>query len=533
MQTGRRVAWLLASLSMVAAQGVAAQGVAAQGVAAQAVGTPATPVPRAAGGYNPNRLGQKTYGNVCASCHGGDQGGGRGPNLFDPSLLAALSDTQFHSIIANGIPGTEMPAFASQFSDDQLHQVIAYVRTHAADLKGKPAFVADPTGKVIHSARQSFRIDVVARGLDTPWGLAFLPDGRLLVTERPGRLRIIDRDGRLEPAAVGGTPVPWVRQDSGYLDVAVHPDYPHNGLIYLAYTEVVPGHVVTAEELAKPAPGQRPKSPPNMTVLIRGRINARNEWVTDREIFRAPASLYTPSGAHYGTRFLFDGHGHLFFALGERGDMTNAQRLDTPLGKIHRVNDDGSVPADNPFVATPGAVPTIWSYGHRNPEGLAFDPATGLLWESEHGPAGGDEINIIEKGSNYGWGVVSMGVQPGITRREAPGMVQPIVYWTPTLAPSGINFYNGKRYPGWRGNLFVAALAGQQLRRLEIKDGAVVAQEPVFEQFGRTRAVVTGPDGLLYVLLQNPTGAGTGVGLSEGTPGMVVRLVPVKAGAKQ
>ena len=198
--------------------------------------------------------------------------------------------------------------------------------------------------------------------------------------------------------------------------------------------------------------------------------------------------------------------------------MTNAQDLSKPLGKIHRVNDDGSIPKDNPFVNTPNALPSIWTYGHRNPQGLAWDPA-GLLWESEHGPTGGDEINVIEKGKNYGWGVISMGLQNGITERSREGMEQPIVYYTPTIAPSGIAFYTGSKYPAWKNNLFVAALAGQQLRRLEISGRKVIHQEAVFEQFGRVRAVTTGPDGLLYVLLQNPTGSGTGLGLAASTPG--------------
>lgn len=263
-----------------------------------------------------------------------------------------------------------------------------------------------------------------------------------------------------------------------------------------------------------------------MTVFIRGKINKNHEWVNEQLLYRGPPALYTPSGAHYGTRFLFDKTGHVFYTLGERGAMTNAQDLSIPLGKIHRINDDGTIPKDNPFVNTPNAIPSIWSYGHRNPEGLAWDPVTGLMWESEHGPTGGDEINIIEKGKNYGWGVISMGQQPGITKRTEPGMEVPVVYYTPTIAPSGMAFYSGSKYPGWKNNLFVAALAGQQLRRLEIKGRAVVHEEAVFEQFGRVRAVTTGPDGLFYVILQNPTGAGTGVGLSASTPGMVIRLVP-------
>jgi len=187
------------------------------------------------------------------------------------------------------------------------------------------------------------------------------------------------------------------------------------------------------------------------------------------------------------------------------------------------VNDDGTVPKDNPFVNRPGALPTIWSYGHRNPQGLAWDPVTGKLWESEHGPSGGDEINIIEPGHNYGWGVITMGTEPGMTKREEPGMEQPIVYYTPTLAPSGMTFYTGDKYPGWTNNLFVSCLAGQQFRRLETSGDTVVHQEAVFKEFGRVRDVSIGPDGLFYVLLQRP-----GEPVSQSTTGILARLVPVK-----
>jgi glucose/arabinose dehydrogenase len=300
------------------------------------------------------------------------------------------------------------------------------------------------------------------------------------------------------------------------LDVAYH-----SGWVYLSYTEVEPG--------VTPAPGSDTApnpAPPTMTVLVRGHIR-NNQWTDNQEIFRAPSSLYTTTGEHYGSRFLFDGKGHLFFSLGERGNMVNAQSLTTPLGKIHRVNEDGSVPTDNPFVNIPDAVSSIWSLGHRNPEGLAFDPVTGELWESEHGPVAGDEINVIDKGHNYGWGLASMGLQPGIFKQTAPNTDQPIVFYTPTLAPSGISFYSGDRYPGWKNNLFVTGLAGQELLRLEINGRKVVSQEAVFKEFGRVRDVITGPDGLLYVLLQNPTGASTGLALSAATAGMVIRLVPV------
>jgi len=262
-----------------------------------------------------------------------------------------------------------------------------------------------------------------------------------------------------------------------------------------------------------------------MTVLVRGHIQ-NNRWVDSHELFRAPNTLYTTTSDHYGSRFLFDNKGHLFFSIGERHNMVNAQSLATPLGKIHRVNEDGSIPADNPFVKLADAVPSIWSLGHRNPEGLSFNPLTGDLWESEHGPAGGDEINVIDKGHNYGWGLASMGLEPGIFRQNAPNIDPPITSYTPAIAPSGITFYTGNRYPGWKNNLFVSALAGQELLRIETEGRRIAAQETLFKEYGRVRDVIQGPDGLLYVLIQNPTGGGTGLLLSDSTAGMVIRLTP-------
>ena len=229
---------------------------------------------------------------------------------------------------------------------------------------------------------------------------------------------------------------------------------------------------------------------------MRGKISKNNEWTDQQVIFRSPAELYSPRGEHYGSRFLWDKEGHLFFTLGERGVMANAQDLakNNGLGKIHRINDDGTAPKDNPFVNTPGVDPTVWSYGHRNPQGLAWDRVSGKLWESEHGPNGGDEINIIQPGHNYGWGVITMGSQPGITEQSHPGMEQPIVYFTPGIAPTQISIYTGDRYPGWKNtSLFVCALVGEQLRRLEISGDKVTHQEVLFNQFGRVRDIVQGP----------------------------------------
>jgi glucose/arabinose dehydrogenase len=257
-----------------------------------------------------------------------------------------------------------------------------------------------------------------------------------------------------------------------------------------------------------------------MTAIVRGRIRD-NAWVDQQAIYKAPPELFYVQNSHYGSRFIFDRQGRLFYSIGDRGLPEDGQDLSKPTGKIHRINDDGTVPKDNPFVGKAGVVETIWSYGHRNPQGLAFD-LSGNLWASEHGPMGGDEVNRIERGRNYGWAVVSHGLQPGITKSEQEGMESPAAYWNPSIGPAGIAFATSERYPAWRDNLFLTALAGQQLRRLEISGGRVTHQEIVFGEFGRVRDIVTGPDGYFYVSLSLP-----GQRLSDTTAGVIVRLVPV------
>jgi aldose sugar dehydrogenase len=484
------------------------------------------------GGGGGMRASQTLFDAQCSGCHGGSDGTlGRAPNLFDAKWLATIADGDIEKIVRNGIPDTEMSGFtAGQLNDQQLFELTAFLRTRSLNFAPKIEFVADPDGKVISSEKQKFRIEVLARDLETPWGMAFLPDHRLLLTERGGHIRIYDKGKLSEP--VKGTPLPHVQQDGGFLDITVHPQYARNGWTYLAYSEDLPGYTPPPPSAASaPGPdgggGRGPQIPSN-TVIVRGRINAQNEWTDQQIIFRSPARLYTIRGEHYGCRFLWDRQGHLLFTLGERGVMQNAQDLmDNSLGKIHRINDDGSVPKDNPFVNKEGVGKTIWSYGHRNPEGLAWDPVTGKLWESEHGPTGGDEINVIQPGHNYGWGVISNGVQPGITERTHEGMEQPVVYFTPSIAPAGISFYTGDKYRGWQNtSLFVGGLRGQQLRRLEIKGDKVTHQEVVFAQYGRVRDIVEGPDGYFYIALQNPTGV-NGISLSASTPGLLIRLMPV------
>jgi glucose/arabinose dehydrogenase len=488
----------------------------------------AAPQGRGGGRGNPAAT---LFTEICAGCHGTTIAGGRAPSLFDDQWTRGADDESIARNIENGVAATEMPPFRGALTEQQIWQLVAYIRTQAANLKGRPQYVADPDGQVIKSEKQTFKIEIVTRNIETPWGLAFLPDGRLLITERPGRLRIVDK-GRLLPESVKGLPKVWEKQDGGMLDVEVHPQYARNGWIYLSYSETLPGYTAPPAEpapaaapAAAPPQGGRgrggPPDPPSMTVIVRGKINDNHEWTEHQVLFRAPSDLYSSTNAHYGSRFIFDAEGHLFYSLGEKNQIPHAQNPSSALGKIHRVNDDGTVPKDNPFVNRAGFLPTIWSYGHRNPQGLSWDPVSGKLWESEHGPQGGDEINIIEPGRNYGWGVITSGVQPGITKRAEEGMEQPIVYYTPSIGPSGITFYTGTRYPGWKNNLFVSGLVGQQLRRLETGAGKVTHQEVLFNQYGRVHDVIQGPDGLLYVTLQLP-----GQPMAASTPGMVARLIP-------
>lgn len=457
------------------------------------------------------------FSRNCVGCHGDTLAGGRAPTLFSESLLSEKTDAALAATIRDGVLKNGMPAFKDQLGEGEIHQIVAFMRIRGGQLKGAPSFLPNPDGQVIHSEKQTFRIEVVAADLNTPWGAVFLPDGRMLLTERPGRIRFL-RDGKLSDP-VKNTPVPWVRQDGGFFDIAIDPDYQNNGWVYLSYSAVAPGVVPPPADAPNVPRSQWAPAPPNMTRWVRGRINASNEWVDEQEILRMPAGTYSDSVIHYGSRFFFDGKGHLFITVGERGEMSHAQDLTSPLGKIHRIKVDGSIPEDNPFVDTPGAVASIWTLGNRNPEGLAVDPRSGLMWGSDNGPIGGDELNLVEKGHNYGWGVVSMGLQPGISKQHQDGMDDPVRYYTPSIAPSGIHFYTGNRYPGWNNSLFLAALAGQRLIRYEIEGGEVTHEEVVFKGFGRVRHVLTGSDGYLYVLIQNSQ-------TLANSPGMVVRLVP-------
>jgi glucose/arabinose dehydrogenase len=294
-------------------------------------------------------------------------------------------------------------------------------------------------------------------------------------------------DGRLDPKPITGIPDVWARGQGGMLEVALPPDHAESGWVYLAFSD----------------PRTVDGRPAAMTAVVRGRIEG-HRWVDQQEIYRAPLETYRRTSHHFGTRLAFDGQGHLFFSIGDRGARDHAQQLDRPNGKIHRLRLDGSVPPDNPFTDRPDALASIWSYGHRNPQGLDFHPATGQLYSSEHGPRGGDELNLIEKAHNYGWPVITHGMNyngtPITDRTEAPGMEQPITHWTPSIAVIGIDFYEGDRFPQWKHDLLVSSIASGNLRRVRVDGGKLVTDELLFNDQGRLRDVASGPDGLIYVL---------------------------------
>ncbi|MDE0033392.1 MAG: PQQ-dependent sugar dehydrogenase [Deltaproteobacteria bacterium] len=345
--------------------------------------------------------------------------------------------------------------------------------------------------------RHAVRVRILTRGLERPWSLAFLPDGRMLVTERAGRLRYVAADGTLDPTPVSGLPAAVTeRRQGGLHDVVLHPDFSRNRLVYLAYAGRGDGGYGTE--------------------LARGRLDG-HRLTGVKILFRALPKSF--GGRHFGGRVVFDGKGHVFLTLGDRGNRPSAQDFGNHAGSVIRLTEDGGVPQDNPFRSVAGARPEIYTLGNRNIQGAAIHPRTGELWTHEHGPQGGDEVNIIRAGVNYGWPVITYGRNYGIGTRigegtHKEGMAQPLYQWTPSIAPSGMAFYDGDKFPGWRGNLLVGALRFRLLSRLELDGERVVREERILERtIGRIRDVRVGPDGYVYLL-------------SDETSGVIARLEP-------
>lgn len=429
------------------------------------------------------------YENYCASCHGMYMERFAGK---DREAMFALPQNEMERIIREGDYETGMPAFGEVFSEEEAKAVAEHILT---DIKNeanaheyRPGFP-----EVVESEVLSFRIDTVASGLGIPWGMTWLPSGDLLISERGGQLfRFKDKtfEGLIEDV-----PEVYANGQGGLLDITLHPDYEENGWIYIAYSE--------------------PEGNGGNTAIMRARLYG-NKLIDKEKIFKAQPN--TRSGVHFGCQMAFDKDNYLFFSVGERGNSSNAQKLTNHCGKIHRIHDDGSIPPDNPFVNMEDAMPTIWSYGHRNPQGLAFHPETGVLWETEHGPKGGDEINIIKKGVNYGWPEITYGINyDGTIITEdtvKTGMEQPVWQWTPSIAPCGMAFANAETYPQWANDIFSGSLSFRYVVRTSLNNQEAVKDEILLREAGRVRSIETGPDGYLYIGVENP--------------GFVFRLIPVE-----
>lgn len=460
---------------------------------------------------------EEIYSKNCAGCHGANLEGGVGGSLVDGEWKHGSSDEDIYRSIAKGNLPLGMVPWEDTFKPDQIRALVIFFREQEKKNLAKGQVSPKPTsGAVTKTELEDYRMEtVVENGLKNPWAIAFLPDGGKLVTEKSGSLRLISPTGELDPKAIEGTPETTEHGQGGMMEVALHPEYAKNGWIYLGFSD-----------------GSRSKKDKGkdevrcITAVVRGKIK-NHRWVNQEWIFRADPKFQSGAGVHFGTRFVFD-KGYIYFVIGERGGMYEVQDLSRPNGKIHRLHDDGRVPKDNPFVKTKDAIPSIWSYGHRNPQGLAMDVCDGSLYSTEHGPRGGDELNLILPAHNYGWPVVTLGMHysgmpmdysgpdgkkiMSVTEKE--GIDQPIAFWVPSIAVCGLDFYTGDKFPKWKNDLLVGALAQKEIRRLRITDKKVVSQEIIFKDVGRVRDVAMGPDGYIYVVLNGPD--------------RVIRLVPAK-----
>ncbi len=338
------------------------------------------------------------------------------------------------------------------------------------------------------------KVDTLHRGFQNPWGMTWLTDGRMLVTERKGEI-LIFKDDKYTGEKVQGLPAVYANGQAGLLDITVHPNFAQNGWIYISYAKPIPGGGAT-------------------TIA---RFKLKGNASTEFQDLLVTTPVWN-GGTHYGSRIVFDNQGFLYFTNGERGSQNNAQDLSNSHGKIHRIKDDGTIPTDNPFVNTPNAVKSIWTYGNRNPQGMIYDKLNNRIWEVEHGPMGGDELNLVEKGKNYGWPVITYGMNyngtpiTNITQKD--GMEQPRHFWVPSIATCGMMMVTSDKYPEWKGNFLIAALAKQHIARVEMNGTSFSKEEKLLQNIGRVRQVSESPEGYIYAI-------------TEGT-GLLIKLIPVK-----
>ena len=450
------------------------------------------------------------YNDTCAKCHGinGEGGGGGTKTLLEDDMFDQKLDRPYFDAIKDGVPHMGMEAYGGTMSDEVVWSLVVHVR----ELQGKAYRARKGSSKpddsgVYKSKLHNFKVETFFDDqLKTPWAIDWLTDGNAIVTNRDGRVMVVDKARK--STLVEGVPESVELGQGGMMDVAVHPRYASNGWIYLTYSEP-----------KKDSPRAA------MTKVVRGKLKSSNgnwSWTSQETIFEVDQKFYTGAGIHFGSRIVFDGKGHVYFNVGERGGNMLAQEIDNPFGKIYRTMEDGKVPSDNPFVdqkAKGSHVAAMWSLGHRNPQGLAVDLA-GNLWDTEHGPRGGDEVNLIKRGANYGWPVIAFSINyndaPFRTPwpKEGQNLELPAFRWLPSTGASGLDTSKGNAFPLWKGDLLAGGLVGQNLDRLRMKDGKLVDREEILHGMGRIRDVAVGPDGFVYIVLNGPD--------------KVVRLVPTK-----
>ena len=447
--------------------------------------------------------GAKIYSTYCAQCHGQNLEGGQFSGFLDGMWNYGSSYNLHHNNIKFGIIGTEMIPWGTVLNDDQINSVLDFI----LDQEAKSGATPPPPKPYSETERYTLRVEVLAEDLDRPWGIKFLDEDTAIFSEFVGRLRLLTK-GKLDPRPIANTPEPATRpagEPFGYLDVVLHPNYAENGWIYLCYTREVTQLVCD--------------EPTRLwgTRIVRGRL--RNHAWVDEEVVHDPGPEgYTAIHDHFGARMLFDHQGLLYLSTGDRGRLLDCQNLSRPEGKFHRMHDDGRPVQSNPFTSLEryGAIPTIYAYGTRNAQGFAQHPETKEIWTSEHGPMGGDELNVLKAGANYGWPLATKGLDRDGTvqtpYKSLPGMVEPVHYWIPSPAVCGIEFSTSPLFPAWKNNLLVGFLKHQQIVRLVLDGHVVVKEEVILRESGRIRDICTGPDGALYVLIDRR--------------GMILRLTP-------
>ncbi|HEV7348446.1 PQQ-dependent sugar dehydrogenase [Telluribacter sp.] len=438
--------------------------------------------------------GKSLYSTHCAGCHGVSLAGTTsGPALIKNDWKTTAGKEIIAHAIRAGVPGTTMVAWDKALTSRQIEAITDFISTSQQTQPGQQAGVS-PVSKT--TSAYTLKIEkIVTENLKTPWGIEFVSKDSALVTEKRGTLRWLVK-GELVAEPISGLPVAYLgTSTAGLMDIALDPDYRTKGWVYLAISQS------NGDSQAKNALA--------LTKIIRGKVK-QNRWVEEQTLFEVPDSLKVVNGNRWGCRFLFDKDGYLFFSIGDMGKAMDSQDPGKATGKVFRINPDGSIPKDNPFADKKGALAALYSLGNRNVQGISQHPETGNIWITEHGPKGGDELNILKKGANYGWPVITYGIDYNgdtITdKTHQEGMEQPVTYWTPSIAVSAAEFCTSPLFPAWRNNLLVGALAFQELRRLSIDTDKVVDQELLLKGMGRIRDIKFGPDGALYVLTNDPDG---------------------------